>query len=413
MPRLTKRLVDSLQPGPARSFTWDEDVAGFCVSVSPNGRKTFILKYRVGGGRTAPQRRYSLGVYGTLTVDQARDLARSALARVTLGEDPAADRAEYRASAGDTLRAFGDIYLERHADAHKKASSAKEDRRLLSKHVLPTLGDLRMRDMTTADVVRLTHTLRGTPILANRVRALLSKMFSTARLWRFIPAGTLNPVTDVPRYPEGRRQRFLSSAELQALGKALADAERDAAEPWQAIAAVRLLIFTGCRKSEILELEWKWVDFDNALLSLPASKTGAKVVYLAPPALKVLASLPRPEGGRYVLPSVRGDGPFVGVFHVWQRLAKSAGIAGTRLHDLRHSYASQGAALGTGLPIIGALLGHRETSTTARYAHLAADPVRQAGARIAGALAGALSGETAKVVRLAPNKGGRRRSRAG
>lgn len=398
MARLTKRTVDALELRSERYFVWDGDVTGFGVGVNPNGRKVFVLKYRVGGGRNAPQRRYTIGVYGTLTVDQARDQARAALARVTLGQDPASDRHEYRESAGDTWEAFAERYLAEHAEVHKKASSAKEDRRLVTKHVVPVLGPLRMRDTTPADIIRLTHVMRGTPILANRVRALVSKMFNTAKLLRFVPAGTANPVSDVPRYAERRHQRFLSSAELPKLGEALAIAERDATEPWQAIAAIRLLIFTGCRKSEILAMEWPWVDTERGILSIPdeASKTADKVVYLFPPALAVLEALPRAKGARHVLPSERRDDQhFIGLFHVWRRLAKAAGLAGVRLHDLRHTFASIGAGQGAGLPIIGALLGHRESRTTERYAHLAADPVRQVGARIAGALAGAMNGRPA------------------
>jgi len=410
--RLTKRAVEALRsPAEGSVFVWDIEPPGFGVRVLDSGVKTFVFQYRVKnrhvgalGARQRQQRRMKLGRFhvdgtaaeGALTVDAARSLARRLLAEVEAGGDPAGERRALAVADRDAP-SIGDLareYLEQHADRHKKLSSAKEDRRILAVHVLPALAATKVRDATTAELARLVHGLKATPVMANRVRALLSKMFALAMKWKWLST-EINPVAAVDRYREKKRQRFLTADELRRLGVVLAEAERDATEPWQAIAAVRLLLLTGCRRSEILTLQWTWIDRERGMIHLPDSKTGAKAVYLSAPAMAVLDALPKRGRQRYVLSSARRrTAPFVGIGHIWERLAKRAGLEGVRLHDLRHTFASFGAGLNAGLPMIGALLGHANPSTTARYAHLAADPVRQLNDRIGGALEGALVGIT-------------------
>jgi integrase len=390
--KLTKRTIDALSAHEIEFTHWDGELRGFGCRVHPSGRKTFIFKYRVGGGRSAAQRKLLLGAYGAITVDQARDLARRAQAAVVQGHDPSGAREDHRRAA--TVRAFADRYLAEHADLKKGKRSAREDKRLLERHIVPQLGTRKVVDLSAGDIAKLVHGLSATPILANRVRSLLSKMFSLASVWglRDDPA---NPVGRVQRFAERSRERFLSPEELKRLGEALADLERDAAEPWQAIAAIRLLLLTGCRKTEILSLQWSFIDYEHTLILLPESKTGRKTVYLTAPVLSVLASIKRREGCPFVLPSCRGDtsGHFRGLPHAWERIRKKAKLEGLRMHDLRHTFASKGVGLGVGLPIIGGLLGHTLPTTTAKYAHLAADPTREAGERIAGRLSTELMGD--------------------
>jgi integrase len=201
-----------------------------------------------------------------------------------------------------------------------------------------------------------------------------------------------NPARGV-KLNKGRKiERFLSAGELARLGEALAAAEREGCNP-AAIAAIRLLLLTGCRKNEILGLRWEWVDTGRGLLRLPDSKTGAKAVPLGAPALVVLAGLPRRMGSPWVLPAAKGNGHLVGLPRVWGKIAKAAGLTGVRLHDLRHGFASVAVADGASLYILGKVLGHTQARTTEKYAHLDDDPVRAVADRTAKKIAAAMQGQ--------------------
>lgn len=216
----------------------------------------------------------------------------------------------------------------------------------------------------------------------------------------------LQPARGVKKAPVRKIERFLSEAEIARLAEAL-DAEAGrSGNPYPA-AAIKLLLLTGCRRGEIVNLCWEYVDFERECLRLSESKTGAKIVYLNPPARALLQQLPRMTNNPRVIPGVRADSASAAVDKAWARARAAAGFADVRLHDLRHSFASVGAAGGLSLPIIGALLGHKHTTTTARYAHLSADPLRAAndavGARIAAAMSGRPDTITAtNVVGLSP-----------
>jgi integrase len=250
--------------------------------------------------------------------------------------------------------------------------------------------------ITAADVARLHHALGDKPLAANRVLALISVMFNLAESWGLRAPGS-NPCRHLKRYPERKRERFLGADEIQRLGAALVEAQ--GGEHPSALAAIRLLLLTGARKSEILTLKWEHVDLERYALRLPDSKTGAKVIALGGAAAALLARLDRRDGNPYVCWGNSAGGHFIGLQHVWQRIRRRAQLPEVRLHDARHTYASFGAAAGMGLPVLGALLGHKQPVTTARYAHLANDPLRAAADRIAGEIAAALDGgPLAKVV---------------
>jgi integrase len=185
-----------------------------------------------------------------------------------------------------------------------------------------------------------------------------------------------NPVRGVRKPQVRRMQRFLSEAEIGRLGEALDAEAKKTGDPYPA-AAIRLLLLTGCRRSEILGLRWEWIDFERAIIFLPDSKTGQKPVYLNAPALEVLEKLPQQFGNPYVICGRRDGSAYVGLGKVWRRVCRAAELSGVRLHDLRHSFASIGAAGNNSLLILGRLLGHRHAATTERYAHLAADPMRR------------------------------------
>jgi integrase len=392
MPKLTKRFIDGLEPVEKDSVFWDGELPGLGLRVWPSGKRVFIVQYRNPQGRT---RKLTLGRYGVLTPEEARRLAQQRLAEVAKGGDPAHRRDAARQAP--TVAEFAERYLAQHAEAKKKPRSAAQDRRLLERFILPAVGSLKVQGVSRADVARLHHGLHETPYQANRTLALLSKMFNLAERWSLRPDGS-NPCRHVEKFKERKRERYLSAEELARLGQALAELERDGSEGPHAIAAIRLLLLTGCRLGEVLTLRWEDVDFERGLLHLPDSKTGAKTVALAAPALEVLSEAPRFAGNPYVIPGERAGRPLVNLQKPWRRIRAKAGLPDVRLHDLRHSFASVGAAAGLGLPIIGALLGHHEAATTHRYAHLAADPLKEAADVIAGKIAAAMKAKPKVVI---------------
>ncbi len=387
MATISKRSVDATKAANKDSYLWDKDLRGFGLKVTPAGRKVYLIQYRL-GGRKGRTRRVTIGVHGVLTADEARARAKQLLGEVAAGRDPAATQQEERGSRrlGELLTRF----LQEHAEDKLKPSTAAEYHRLARLYILPILQHRLVRDIVRSDIMRMHSSLAAKPYQANWVAAVLSKFFNWCESQGHRPDGS-NPCRHVEKFGEVKRERFLSAEELTRLGEALraADAERTAS-PW-IIGAIRLLALTGARLSEILTLRWEFVNFARAMIRLPDSKTGAKTLYLNAPALAVLNELPRVDGNPFVIVGERKGARLVNLQKPWRRIRKAAGLDDVRLHDLRHSFASIGAAGGMSLPMIGALLGHSQPQTTARYAHLAADPLRAASEAIAGQIAGALA----------------------
>jgi integrase len=381
MPKLTKRVIDATKPAADHDvFRWDAELRGFGLRVKPTGVKSYILQYRTMIGIS---RRVTIGQHGRLTADEARTQAKIQLGRVARGGDPAAEKASAR--DGISFSVFAERYLSDHAETKKKPSSVRMDRINLQKHILPILGRKRLDTLGRADMVRLHQSMRATPGAANRCLALLSKMMNLAERWGERPDGS-NPCRHVEKYRENKRDRFLSAAELARLGAACQRCEQDGTIGLSFLALVRLLIFTGARLSEIQKAQWDWVDFELGVLRLPDSKSGAKTIMLPAPALDVLARVVRVDGNPYIIAG-ENNRYLVNVWKQWAILREVAELKNVRLHDLRHSFASIGAAGGMSLNIIGGLLGHTQAQTTLRYAHLAADPLRAAANRIAGNIA--------------------------
>jgi integrase len=386
-PRIGLREVRALEPG---ATVWDAAVPGFGARRQTGPAVTYFLKYRNTEGR---QRWHSIGRHGApWTPETARTEARRLLGAIAVGADPAADRSARKEAP--TVADLAAHFLAQHVEAKRKVRTAREYRRLIENVILPALGRKRVADVTRSDVARLHHARRTTPTEANRALALLSTMFRFAERVGERLDGS-NPCRHVERFPQGRRERFLSADELARLGEVLA-AYRGS--PYH-VATIKLLIFTGARLGEVLGLRWEWIDFDRGEARLPDSKTGAKTIHLPAPALEVLAALPRIEGERHVLGARRGT-TFIEA--PWRRIRVAAGLDDVRLHDLRHAFASVAASAGMGLPIIGKLLGHTQAQTTARYAHLASDAVKAAAAAVAGKIAAAMNGIPAGNVTITP-----------
>jgi len=241
------------------------------------------------------------------------------------------------------------------------------------------------------------------PYQANRTLGVLSKMFNLAEIWGLRPDGS-NPCLHVKKYPEQRRERFLSLEEFAALGKALREIEVDGSETQSAVDAIRLLMLTGCRLGEIMKLKWDYVDLNTRELRLPDSKTGAKIVHFGNMACDVLKDIEKLEDNPYVITGKKQGSRLTDLQHPWRRIRAKAGLDGVRIHDLRHSYASGALALGEGLPMIGKLLGHTQVQTTARYAHLANDPVKSAAGRVSDTIGAAMLGRKSSAKRRARSR---------
>jgi integrase len=383
MPKLTKRLVDAAEVRAAEYFIWDDDIHGLGLRVMPSGRKGYVVQYRAG----RRSRRISLGASTVLTCEQARSRAIAIIAAARTGEDPAAERDAGRSAI--TVKELAERFDREHIAIRIKASTAKEYRRNLRRFILPALARLSVTEVTRADVAKFHHDLRHIPYQANRCLEVVSKMFNLAEMWGLRPDGS-NPRKHIRKYAEEKRQRFLSAAELRRVGEVLREMECERIELPSAILAVRLLIFTGCRLNEIMTLKWEHVDFTDRVLRLPDSKTGAKVVHLGQPAIEHLMAAPRIKDNPWVITGILVGKRLSDLQSFWQRVRARAGLKDARIHDLRHTFASTAVASGQGLPMIGKLLGHTQVQTTARYAHLAADPVRSAADSVASSLQQAL-----------------------
>ena len=384
--RITKQAVDAIRPSRKDSYLWDDQLSGFGLKVTPAGRKVYLVQYRL-GGRKAPTRRMTIGCHGELTPTQARGEAKRVLGQIASGRDPARERD--KAKADTSLRVVLDQFMIEHVQSKRKASTAREYQRIAKLYILPRLGRRPLNDIKRQDIAKLHYELADKPYQANRTLALLSKFFNWTEKHGLRPDSS-NPCRHIEKYRESRRERFLSEAELAQLGDTLREAElHHSATPW-AIAAIRLLTFTGARLGEILTLEWQHVDEERGLLMLPDSKTGKKAIRLNAPARRVLESVPRLEGNRFVICGDKPGQHLVNLQKPWRRIRQAARLNDVRIHDLRHSFASVAASGGQSLLIIGKMLGHSQPATTARYAHLADDPVKAAndevGERIASAM---------------------------
>jgi integrase len=383
--RLTKADIEAARHHgrPQRAhYLWDDQVRGLGVRVYPSGAKSFVVTYYIRGR----QRFQILGRFGRdLTLPQARKRAQDLRGRVCRGEDP-------NPRAGRNAPTVADLferYMAEHARPKMKPSSAVAVESLWRVCLLPRLARRKVADLAREDVERLHAGLLQTPVRANRALAVLSKACNLAEVWGWRPEGT-NPCRHVKKYREEKRERFLTSDELARLGRVLAEAERDGSERPEVVAAIRLLLLTGCRLGEVLNLTWEEVDAERRCLRLGDSKTGKKVVHLNTAALEVLAGLPR--SGRYVIPGTKPDMPLDRLETPWSRLRKRADLENLRIHDLRHTFASTGAGAGLSLPIIGRLLGHTQIATTQRYSHLADDPVRRGVETIGATIEAAMKG---------------------
>lgn len=373
---------------------WDSDVLGFGVRRQARA-PVYFVKTRIG----ARQRWLTIGKHGSpWTVETARTRALGILGDIAQGKDPASLRDTN--SKLPTVAAAARLYLETEVDPQKRPSTAAQYRDILERVCMPAVGAVRINDLKAQDLANLHFAHRQNPVTANRAIAVMSSFLGWCETKGYRAKGD-NPARGIKKFKEKPRQRFLTNRELGRLGIALARAERKNTEtPW-ALAAIRLLLFTGMRRNEVLTLRWEHVSVEKAMLLLPETKTGPRPVYLSAPALEVLSKLPRVKGNPFVIVGEKNGKHLINIAKPWKRICKVARLRDVRIHDLRHSFASVGASGGVSLPIIGKLLGHSQMLTTERYSHLAADPVRAANEAMGRQIAATLKGNRPQVLKLA------------
>ena len=377
--RISKRTVEALSVERDTVF-WDGDLKGFGVRVYPSGSKVYVVQSR---GPAGPKR-IALGRHGVISADQARRRAAAVLARIKAGEDPRAG-ARARRAPGPTVAELAERYFREHVEVRCKPSTVRSTRQVVDRHLLPALGKLPVAALGRRRVGDLHAGLRATPAAANKAIDTLSRMLNRAEAWGLAPPGS-NPCRFVARYRTRRRERFLTGAEFRRLGRVLAAMEGEGRLSAHAAAAIRLLMLTGCRCGEILDLRWEDVHPEAGELRLPDSKTGPRAVPLSPAAARVLAELPRVAGNPWMIVGRKPGGRLSQITYPWHRVRARAGLEDVRVHDLRHSFASRALALGESLAMIGRLLGHSKIQTTARYAHLAGDSVKLSAAKVAASI---------------------------
>jgi integrase len=369
-------------PRNGKEITLDDEVTGFGVRVTAAGARSYILRYTVrSSGR---ERVYTIGDATVRRCTDARAKARDLRRDIEDGGDPLADIENERSAptVADLIDRFEQEHLPR-----KRPRTAEEYRRTLRLHIRPALKNLKVSEVAFSDIDRVHRklTAAGSPYQANRAVAIVSKMFSLAVRWGMRET---NPTKGIERNTEFGRRRYLSPDELVRLTMALAEhPDRQAAD------IIRLLLLTGARRGEVLMMRWADVDLTAGTWSKPASSTKQREFHEVPlsaPARALLSDIQAQQARQaaglglptFVFPGVGNSGHIVQIKKSWRHICKAAGITGLRVHDLRHSYASQLVSGGASLPLIGALLGHANPSTTARYAHLAHDPLREATERV-------------------------------
>lgn len=391
MAKLNKTYIESLRPSEKPVYYWDDHIKGFGIKILPSGSKKFVFKYRIsGGGRRAQQRWYQIGAYGAITPEKARQIAQQVASAITLGEDPQGRKLAFRdaVTVNDLWLRFENEHLIR-----RKPKTVYGYKLIWAKQIKPNMGVKKVIDINRDDIHRLHHQMSAHPYQANRIVAILSKMFNLAEVWGIRSDGS-NPCRHVEKYPETSRERYLNSDELARLGESLKLGVAAQTETPHMTAAIELLLLTGARVSEILGARWEWVDIKQRIIKLPDSKTGAKYIYLSDVAIEVLdrlRKLPQANENPFIIVGRQKGEALSTLYRPWLRVRERADLNDVRLHDLRHTAASIGVNIGMNLPVIGRLLGHTQMQTTQRYAHVAIDPALSAADKIGAHIRTAMS----------------------
>lgn len=378
--KLTKKVVESAVPEARDYELRDTQAPGFLCKVGRSGRKTFMLQYRTVGGE---RRKPAIGLFGELTVEQARAIAQKWLAEVREGKDPSLERHQTRGNP--TLRELCDEFIERHSLAHNKPSTTRGYRTNIRAHIKPKLGKLKVEAVTRTDVSNLMRDMAHVPGAANQTLYCLKKMFNCAELWGYRTEGT-NPCRKVPKYPEGKRTRLIKNPELAKLFAYLDRADAEGIEHPSYTLAIRLQFAFAARMSEIITLEWEWIDFEERRVVWPDSKTGGISKPLSDEAYKLLRNAPRFAGSPYVIPGINDQQRWLSkhsYWSAWKRILVASGLVHVGTHGIRHRAATDIANSGIPLKVGMTLTAHKTVESFMRYVHVEDDQVRAAADAVA------------------------------
>ena len=347
---LTKRHIDTLPAREKEYFVWDDQLKVFGVRVYPNGGKRYVAQ----AFRRGKTIRVQIGRYEALPFEKAKMRAREAIADIDDGRNPNKEKETERLAP--TVAQLGERFLEEYVSQHCKPRTQVEYRHAVNRYIVPALGPIKLAALARDDVAALHHEMRDKPYQANRTLGVISKMMNLAEAWGLRPDRS-NPCYHIRKYRERKRERFLTTEELARLGKAL-DEEEPLAPA--AVTAFRLLLYTGARLSEIQTLKWEYIRGNR--IHLPDSKTGAKTIPLNGPALEVLANARRVDGNPYVVVGTGEGMHLTDLQKPWRRVRNAAGLDDVRIHDLRHTFASEAVMGGESLPMVGKILGVRQAN---------------------------------------------------
>ncbi|MBQ1558927.1 MAG: tyrosine-type recombinase/integrase [Pseudomonas sp.] len=378
--KLTKSAVDAAQPQAEAVELRDTLVPGFLCKITPAGRKVFMLQYRTNAGE---RRKPSLGLYGELTVEQARSLAQEWLAQVRRGGDPAAEKAEARQAP--TVKELCTKFMEDYSKKRNKLSTQAGYQAVINRNIIPLLGRKKVQDVKRPDIAGLMEKLSYKQTEANKVFSVLRKMFNMAEVWGYRPDGT-NPCRHVPMFPAGKSTHLLSDEEMGDLFRQLDKIESEGLENYVIPLGIRLQFEFAGRRSEIIALEWDWVDLQNRRVVWPDSKTGGMSKPMSEEAYRLLSTAPRQEGCRYVLPSPSHAGKHLTTgeyYGGWSRALKAAGATHVGTHGIRHRSATDIANSGIPVKVGMALTAHKTVVMFMRYVHTEDKPVRDAAELVA------------------------------
>ncbi|EPK7593157.1 TPA: tyrosine-type recombinase/integrase [Pseudomonas aeruginosa] len=378
--KLTKSAVDAAQPQAQAIELRDTLVPGFLCKITPAGRKVFMLQYRTNAGE---RRKPALGLFGELTVEQARSLAQEWLAQVRRGGDPAADKAEARQAP--TVEELCKKFMEDYSKKRNKPSTRVGYQGVINRCIIPLLGRKKVHDVKRPDVASLMEKFSYKQTEANKAFSILRKMFNMAEVWGYRPDGT-NPCRHVPMFPAGKSTHLISDEDMGKLFRQLDKIEAEGLENYVIPLAIRLQFEFAGRRSEIVTLEWEWVDLENRRVVWPDSKTGGMSKPMSEEAYRLLSTAPRQEGNPYVLPSPRHQGQHLTTgeyYGGWCRALKAAGATHVGTHGIRHRSATDIANSGIPVKVGMALTAHKTVVMFMRYVHTEDDPVRKAAELVA------------------------------
>jgi len=373
--KLTKTVVDSAQPERDPYEIRDAAIPGFLLKVTPTGRKVFMVAYVANNGQ---RRKPAIGRFGEITVEQARAIAQDWLADVRKGKDPSAEKSAARQAP--TVKEFFERFIAEYSAPRNKPSTVDANRGYGKLYIIPNLGRMKVSDVTRADISDLMKKMSKFPTNANRVLSAVRKMFNMAEVWGMRSDGS-NPCRHVPKFPERGRTRLITDAELKRLYDYLSKAAAEGLEHPFILLAIRLQFEFAARMSEILKLEWAWVDLVNRRVEWPDSKTGGMSKPISAEAVRLLEGAPRLEKSPYVCPSILDPNrpmPKHTYYNGWQRILGRAGLPRIGTHGIRHRSATDIANSGIPVKVGMVLTAHKTVTMFMRYVHTEDDPVKAA-----------------------------------